>query len=557
MCGWAMAQRRVVIAVLSAAGALACAGTFSVWDSIACAQDATPRETSARAPSEMSDAEHDAALREVQALIGRLDSEQFAERNEATRTLLAKGPASLPVLVTSLGVESREVRFRVAGILRGNFSFDELAPYLLDSLHKKYGNEARLILRDRALGQVAEAAEMDHTKRLFDFWSTDVESLRRLVVVDLMDAPGAVQAAAIVAPLIGLRDKAKHFHEILVRLDDISLPFDHRHSPGYLVAETLAKGLLQNGSGPIEFAHRYVDSLERLSADLADQGLSRGAIRKEIADRTNMSDGAASFLVRLLDQNGQEYQTLTRRLAVSPEGLQDEFFRGLTLPDIKECFRCVGKVHIADMLLEVLQKWPSAPDDGPVRSVIDCVGTTIGTGDKPKALALLDALDGCAQLDACQIGLQTPWGERLSKRLCLAALAAPNSREYHPVRSIHDGILDLAKQGLAPDHESFPHDAAMKFVDGAPVAVDEDARAAWRRYVQTVDLLRSAGQAFEQPGVREFLTVMGKALADRSPLLAEGAAKVRELDDRQKQNGTEPMDPSFDSQLGTWAAQHK
>ncbi len=422
--------------------------------------------------------EEDVLADEVNALVLRLDAAQFSERNEATRQLLAKGSPCVPLLVGALGTDSREARFRVAGILRNSFSFDDIAPPLVAAIDRKYGSEARLILRDRALLQVAEASEMENTKKLFAFWGTDIEALRRRVLFDLMDVRGPAQAGRVVAPLIGLRDKAEHFDKMLSRLSDMSLPFDHRHSPGFLMAETLAQGLLHDNQRQIAFTHQYVESLEALAQHLQGEELSRGAIRKEIGDRANMSDGAAMFLVRMLDEKSKEHQTMTQRLKVSPAMVQSEFFRGLTLPDTKECFRCIGKVHIADMLMETLDKWPTAPDDGVVGNVIDCVVTTIASGDKPKALALLDALEGCAGLATHELDVRAGVGERMAKRLCLAAQVAPNSREYHPVRAIHDRIVRLIDLGIQPDQELFPSDFANRYLEGEPTSVEEDARAA-------------------------------------------------------------------------------
>ncbi len=88
---------------------------------------------------------------------------------------------------------------------------------------------------------------------------------------------------------------------MLARLELLSLSYDHRHSPGYVVAQTLAAGLRQNDRAQIQFAERYLLAFETLTRDLQEQGLSRSAIRKEVADRANMSDGATGYLVRFLE----------------------------------------------------------------------------------------------------------------------------------------------------------------------------------------------------------------------------------------------------------------
>ena len=51
---------------------------------------------------------------DVSELITQLDAEQFSQRNEATRQLVARGSKCIPLLVASLGENSRETRFRVA-----------------------------------------------------------------------------------------------------------------------------------------------------------------------------------------------------------------------------------------------------------------------------------------------------------------------------------------------------------------------------------------------------------------------------------------------------------
>ena len=88
-------------------------------------------------------------------------------RNEATRQLATKGPPAIPLLVAALGDESREVRFRVQGLLTQHFAFDDLVPPLIQAVGERYGVAARMILRDRALLQIEEAGEMQFAKKLF------------------------------------------------------------------------------------------------------------------------------------------------------------------------------------------------------------------------------------------------------------------------------------------------------------------------------------------------------------------------------------------------------
>ncbi|MGM0489974.1 MAG: hypothetical protein ACQESR_24860, partial [Planctomycetota bacterium] len=344
--------------------------------------------------------EDEASSPDRPALQPRLDARRFKERNEATRQLLARGPQCVPLLVTLLGAESREVQFRAAEMLRRHFEFDQVAPHLVAAVVKPYGLQARKILRDRALLQVSNVADMDNARKLLGFWRTDIESLRRRVIFDLPEARRREKVMAVVAPLIGLAEKAALFNQSLSTLKTLDLHYDHRHSPGYLIAETLADGLLQGDQRKTSFARDYIQAFETLAEEMRDEGRGGSTIRKEVVERANMSDGATSFLVQMLDTDTKPYQILTARLKVDVEALREDFFRGLARLDTKECYRCVGKVHIADMLLESLEQWPRMGREGVVQDLVDQLVLTVSSGDKPKALALLDAMDGCFELES-------------------------------------------------------------------------------------------------------------------------------------------------------------
>ena len=389
--------------------------------------------------------ETDAAARKTEDLIAQLDAEDFAVRNEATRQLAIKGPPAIPLLVAALGDESREVRFRVQGLLTQHFAFDDLVPPLIQVVGERYGVAARMILRDRALLQIEEAGEMQFAKKLFGFWGTDIEEFRRQVTFNLVGAPGPKEIAAVVDPLVGLRTKASQFQDLLGRLELLSLPYDQRHSPGYVVAEILAAGLRTNDRVKIRFAERYAVAFETLSRDLQAQGLTRSAIRKEVADRANMSDGATVYVIRFLGQAEPVRGSAAERIGLAPETLVDELFRGLSLTDSKECYRCVGKIHIVDMLDEVLVSWPASPREGTVQNLIENIQAVVVTGDKPKALVLLDALEACRDLAKYQLDCQDGLGKQLAHRLYLAAIASPNTREYHPTRSLHDRFCSCSR----------------------------------------------------------------------------------------------------------------
>ena len=450
----------------------------------------------------------DAAARQTADLIAQLDAEDFAVRNDATRQLATKGPPAIPLLVAALGDESREVRFRVQGLLTQHFAFDDLVSPLIQAVGERHGVAARMILRDRALLQIEEAGEMQFAKKLFEFWGTDIEEFRRRVTFNLVGAPGPKEIAGVVDPLVGLRTKTIQFQDLLGRLELLSLSYDHRHSPGYVVAETLAAGLRTNDRVKIRFAERYALAFETLSRDLQEQGLSRSAIRKEVADRANMSDGATVYVIRFLGQAAPVHGSAAERISLAPETLVDELFRGLSVADAKECYRCVGKVHIVDMLDEVLASWPAAPREGTVQNLIESIQAVVATGDKPKALVLLDALEACRDLSKYQLDCRDGLGKQLTHRLYLAAIVSPNTREYHPIRSLHDRILQLLALGVTPDQAAFPQAFLERYLQGDREPTTEEQRAALTQYVSVVEQLTQAGVKLDQPGTARFLILL-------------------------------------------------
>jgi hypothetical protein len=500
--------------------------------------------------------EDDAVKQQAVALIAQLDSEDFGVRNDATRQLGSKGPEILPYLVAALGDESREVRFRVQGLLAQQFAFDDVAAPLIQAVARPSGITARMILRDRALMQIEEAGTTQFAKKLFDFWGTDMEEFRRRVTFNLVDARGQQEVAGIVEPLVGLQDKAAQFQDLLARLELLSLSYDHRHSPGYVVAQTLAAGLRQNDRARIQFAERYALAFETLTRDLQTQGLSRSAIRKEVADRANMSDGATVYLVQFLDQDSPARKMVADRITVAPDGLADEFFRGLSAADAKECYRCVGKVHIVDMLHAVLASWPDAPRDGVVQTLIESIEATIGPGDKPKALVLLDALEGCRDLSKQKLDCREGVGRQLAHRLHLAAVISSNTREYHPVRSMHDRFLQLLALGVTPGHVAFPQRSWDSYLEGDGAAISEDHRSAMGQYVGILEQLSRAGVMLDQPGTSRFLTLMRDHLAGDRAVVADGAREVsRLLQARQAADASGGAQPAWEQSLGDWAEQ--
>jgi hypothetical protein len=491
----------------------------------------------------------------VESLIQQLDAEQFAERNEATRQLVGRGPGCLPQLIDSLASPSREIRFRVAEILRNSFPFDSVAPLLVEAVSEPYGLEARSILRHRAMRQVEESADLENTEKLFQFWNTSLETLRRRVTFDLAEAQGRDQVASVVAPLIGLREKARVFDSSLSRLNNLSLNFDHQHSPGHVIAQTLAHGLLVDDQQAVRFAQGYIAALTVLVDKMETDGQTGATVRKEVADRANMSDGATFFVTRTLDANSNEHEWLINRLGIDPAMLKEEFLRGLETLDTRECYRRVGKVHIADMLLEALSEWPEAPRDGFVQSVVDCAVTTIGTGDKPKALALLDALDGCADLEEHGMSVREGLGEQLAKRLCMASLAAPNNRACHPVRAIHDRILRAVKAGVTAQSDLFPHELVDDYLLAKPESISDESRLVLGRYVNLLQEVRASGLDFAQPAVHDFLLRMKESLKADRDVLKRGLAHWQQLTVETKHLDGAERAKRLEQELADWLVQ--
>lgn len=530
-----------------------------------CAVFATAEEAESGNQGEPSVMEAEAADEEsgrsmsirVQELVDQLDAADFARRNEATRRLVARGPDCLPNVVAALGAEPRETRFRAAEILRHSFRFDDLAPYLTAALGESYHKVARNVLHTRALEQVATVAQLENTRRLFHFWGTDIQTLHREVHFDLPAVKDSKEAEAVIAPLVGLEDKALTFNQMLTRLEQLSLSFQHQHSAGYTIVKTLADGLLEDDKQRIAFADRYIAAFESLAAQLRNTGSSSAQIRKEIADRANLSDGAAGFLVQLIDPQDPARRRLRQDLQVAPAVIEDEFFRGLALADSRECYRCVGKVHIADMLVENLDKWPHgqpALESGrAVAAVIEAAVGTVETGDKPKSLALLDALEGVAKLYEPGTDVSPSWRDQLTSRLCHAALQAANTREYHPVRAVHDRIVRVFERGITPESELFPADLVQAYLRSEKSGVHEQTRFGLDKYLTMIDRLDEAGLTIQHPTSTELLARMRGELQNNSPLLRQALAAVTRVTSATE--GEEKQKVAVEKALQEWLEQ--
>ncbi len=490
----------------------------------------------------------------VAELLARLDDGDFRDRNDASRQLAQAERDVLPLLVAALGHDSREVRFRVQALLASAFDFDDVAPWLIQAVPQPYGATARLLLRDRALVQIADAADLPAAKLLFEFWGTDSEELRRQVMFHVLTGAGEAEVRNAVQPLMGLRRKALRFQDFLARLQALSLTYEHRQGPGHAVARALATGLREQASVKVELAERYVEAFETLARELSARGETPTAIRKEVTDRATMSDGAVHYVLQRASRDASQVDPVLKRIRVAPALLADELFRGLSTPDSRECYRCVGKVHIVDMLEETLRRWPEAPQDGTVAQLVDAVVATVAGGDKPKALVLLDALEGCRQLAAHGPQLDRGWSERCAHRLCLAALVAPHTRAYHPARSVHDRFVQLAAGGIAPDDAAFPAAYCERYLAGDAAVLADDARFALGQYVGVVEKLHNAGVGLTQPGTVRFLALLQEQLlTGQRQLLAEGAQEVaRLLPDGAGQPSAAAASAGLDQALAEW-----
>jgi hypothetical protein len=337
-------------------------------------------------------------------------------------------------------------------------------------------------------------------------------------------------------------------------LESLSLSYDHQYSPGFVIAETLARGLQQNHARWTDFAERYVNALTALAAELQRNNAPRHAIRKEVSDRANMSQGAASYLVQLLDPGSRQREVLSRRIGIPVDRLIDDFCDGLASSDSVQCDRGVGKVHIVDMLGELLLEWPNAPQDGVVERLIAATKQTAMVGDKPKALAYLDALAACQRLASHRLGIESGLGRQLSERLYRAALEAPNNRVYHPARDIHNKLVALIDMGITPEHSAFPRELCDEYLRGTAQATADDQRLALERYQRILERLRTAGLSLEQAGVEQFMHALRQRLTTRYDLLAISVSEVDRLLRDQQAQGRSLDANTIDRALAQWTA---
>jgi hypothetical protein len=251
---------------------------------------------------------------EIQQMVTQLDSVHFESRNAARRELISAGSAAVPFLVNALSEKSRELRFRATEMLSRQFSFDEVAPQLISAMaHQAVPLQMRTILREQAEEQVQRACELPSTGRLFKFWGTDPNSFRRDVLAKFDDARSHQELARTIQPLLGLEEKVNRFSDVMSRLEALSLPYEHQFSAGYVVAHSLAQGMHDNNDDLVQFSKNYIESFEALGGELRLRNRPSHAIRKEISDRANMSQGAADFLVQLIEKDSARRTLLSKR----------------------------------------------------------------------------------------------------------------------------------------------------------------------------------------------------------------------------------------------------
>jgi hypothetical protein len=505
-------------------------GVVSLPDGVSAPPAGQPSEEAVIDTSEPAPETVVASNQEIRQLVARLDSPQFESRNAARRQLIHVGTAAVPFLVEALSEKSRELRFRAKEMLSSQYSFDVVAPQLVAAMgRQQVPLQMRSILREQAEDQIDAACQLSSTARLFKYWGTDTAAFRRDVLQRLDGARSHEELTRTIQPLLGLETKVNQFADIISRLETLSLPYEHQFSVGYVVAEALALGMHDNNHSLVGFATNYVRSFEMLIGELEQRNRPPHMIRKEISDRANMSQGAADFLVQLLGRDSKRRTLLSQRLGVSIDSLQQEFFEGLRSPESKDCSRNVGKVHIADMLSEAVTRWEGLMDSEALWQIVADARATVSSGDKPKALAYLDALAACRELANHDLGTDEGFGRLLADRLHQASVQSPDIRSYHPSRSVHDRLVALVDLGIEPGHRLFPRRFCELYLEGDPRITSDSHRLALERYLRTLERLRGVDPGYEQPSISRFLLVLESNLINGHEIVADGSSVLSQL----------------------------
>lgn len=493
-----------------------------------------------------------ATKEEIRTLIVGLNAPRLSGRQQATRQLAAVGAAAVPYLVAALGDESCEVRVRASVLLTQQDGLEAVASHLVAAVEKPYGLRARELLRERALAHIEAACRAPQTEKLFKLWGTSVAAYRERVWRQFTEVKTAAEAGQAVTPLLGLPAKTTRFSKAVARLDAVPLAYENAYDPGAAIVQTLARGLDEEQAGWVAFAEQYLQAVGRLVAELKSQRTPPQRIRRELLDRVNMSQGAVQFLVEILDGGSPQRAVLTQRIGLTPGDFTEEFCRGLASPEQAAFERGVGRTHIVDMLTETLRKWPETPAGDVVEKLVTSTTDTARSGDKPKALAFLDALEACRDLGGHRLDVRTGLGKQLAERLYRAAIEAPNVRSYSPVRRLHDRLATLVERGVPPAHDAFPRQLLEAHLRGAAAAASDEQLLALERYVRCLDRLRAAGVSLEQPGVSRFICVLRDRLPTRHDLIAAGVTRVDQLLGPPRSPGSKIDVAAIDRALGEW-----
>jgi len=486
-------------------------------------------------------------------VVAQLDSPSFDARNKATDAILAHGKAAIPYLVEAIGAHSRETRFRAAELLRHCYTFEDVAPLLIADVRRRNDALARSILLERAVRQVNTITGLASAEKLFGFWGTSLGTYRREILNQLAEANTGADIAKVVTPLLDVKKKATRFEKMAGRITTLGLSYKSQYSATYVVARVMARGLLEGDPSMVDFAEKYVAAFESLARTLQHAGRRNSTLRKELADRAVYSQGAAAFLVKTLPPKSPGSALLVQTLRINPGQLRREFLLGLAEPDSKECYRRIGKTHIADMLAETVRDRADMLDQPVIARLVDAIRRTVQSGDKPKALALLDALDACKDLAKHGLSIRQGFGQQLAQRLANGALRAADNRAYHPTRAFHNRIVALYDAGVDDRNAAFPTKLIAAYLDGADQVITDQQRQAFERYVRIVTLLNTAHVPLDEPKVRAFILVMRDHLLSDHSVVRDGLMEVMRLTSASRQRVV-PRADSVIAGIAKWAA---
>ena len=269
-------------------------------------------------------------------------------------------------------------------------------------MSQPYGPTARSILRDRALLQIEEAAD-DAVGRssCLSSGARTWKNSAAACMFNVVDAKGPQEVAGIVEPLVGLKTKAAQFQDLLSRLESLVSVVRPSAQPRLCGGRDAGSRTARDD----RLAHRSLPSgtlqaFESLTSELQLQGMARAAIRKEIADRANMSDGASAFLVQLLNRDVRVAQgSVERTDRVLPDAAGGRVLSRTVGAGCEGMLPlCRQSAHRRHAQRRLYRAGRMRRATAWCRDCCDGVEVTVGPGDKPKALVLLDALEGCRDL---------------------------------------------------------------------------------------------------------------------------------------------------------------